>query len=310
MRLVYESGGVERDLEMRAGRPDAVVGDLAEALGVGVGIHGGVRAGVGVGVGTATTGAGPGLWIDGRWCPPDVPLHESGIVEGARVGAADTERSVSVADQASHVLRVVGGLDAGAERRLGIGRVVLGRGRSDGVNLSSPVVSQAHCVVDVAADGTVTVADLGSANGTDVNGTRLRGPRRVTAADLVGLGGGVAIRILPAAELSPVRRLNPAREVRAGPVPGSELMLSGSGTTRCTTIAPRPARRPPRTAAANSPRRRSRCAVANTRCPGGSQAESRARPLARRAERIARPARVRIRSRKPWVFARRRLFGW
>jgi hypothetical protein len=25
---------------------------------------------------------------------------------------------------------------------------------------------------------------------------------------------------------------------------------------------------------------------------------------------IARPARVRIRSRKPWVFDRRRLFGW
>jgi hypothetical protein len=32
--------------------------------------------------------------------------------------------------------------------------------------------------------------------------------------------------------------------------------------------------------------------------------------LLRRDARIARPARVRIRSRKPWVFARRRLFGW
>jgi hypothetical protein len=41
-----------------------------------------------------------------------------------------------------------------------------------------------------------------------------------------------------------------------------------------------------------------------------SQAERRARPLARREEMIARPARVRMRSRKPWVFARRRLFGW
>jgi hypothetical protein len=40
------------------------------------------------------------------------------------------------------------------------------------------------------------------------------------------------------------------------------------------------------------------------------QADRRARPLDRRAERIARPARVRIRSRKPWVFERRRLFGW
>ena len=36
----------------------------------------------------------------------------------------------------------------------------------------------------------------------------------------------------------------------------------------------------------------------------------RERPLARRAERIARPARVRIRSRKPCFLWRRRLFGW
>ena len=34
------------------------------------------------------------------------------------------------------------------------------------------------------------------------------------------------------------------------------------------------------------------------------------RPFARRAERMARPARVRIRRRKPWFFARRRLLGW
>ncbi len=43
---------------------------------------------------------------------------------------------------------------------------------------------------------------------------------------------------------------------------------------------------------------------------GSLQADSRARPLARRAARIARPARVRILSRKPWVLARRRLLGW
>src|SRR5262249_43955092 len=39
------------------------------------------------------------------------------------------------------------------------------------------------------------------------------------------------------------------------------------------------------------------------------QAARRARPLPRRAEMIARPARVRMRRRKPWVFARRRVFG-
>src|SRR5262249_44907741 len=40
------------------------------------------------------------------------------------------------------------------------------------------------------------------------------------------------------------------------------------------------------------------------------QAERRTRPLERRAEITARPARVRMRRRKPWVFARRRLLGW
>lgn len=40
------------------------------------------------------------------------------------------------------------------------------------------------------------------------------------------------------------------------------------------------------------------------------QALRRVRPLWRRAARTARPARVRMRSRKPWVFALRRLFGW
>jgi hypothetical protein len=40
------------------------------------------------------------------------------------------------------------------------------------------------------------------------------------------------------------------------------------------------------------------------------QAERRARPLDRRAEITARPARVRMRRRNPWVFARRRLLGW
>src|SRR5699024_7267703 len=43
---------------------------------------------------------------------------------------------------------------------------------------------------------------------------------------------------------------------------------------------------------------------------GSPQAESSARPLARRAFRMARPARVRMRARKPCFLARRRLFGW
>jgi len=47
------------------------------------------------------------------------------------------------------------------------------------------------------------------------------------------------------------------------------------------------------------------------RCGGqhAAQADSASRPLRRRAPRMARPARVRIRNRKPCVLARRRLLG-
>ena len=67
----------------------------------------------------------------------------------------------------------------------------------------------------------------------------------------------------------------------------------------------REARRPRRTAAVKSVLRRIRWAAGST-----GQAARRSRPLRRRAERMERPARVRILSRKPWVLARRRLLGW
>lgn len=81
-----------------------------------------------------------------------------------------------------------------------------------------------------------------------------------------------------------------------------------SGTARqCTTIVERPARAPRRIVRAKSSERRRRSSAGSTAV---GQADSSSRPLRRRAARIARPARVRIRSRKPCVLARRRLFGW
>jgi hypothetical protein len=62
-----------------------------------------------------------------------------------------------------------------------------------------------------------------------------------------------------------------------------------------------------RGAPGESDRRSLTRAIPATRLP---QTASCWRPLRRRAARTARPARVRIRSRKPCTFARRRLFGW
>jgi hypothetical protein len=52
-----------------------------------------------------------------------------------------------------------------------------------------------------------------------------------------------------------------------------------------------------------------RVATSDVRREAG-QADSSVRPLRRRAAMMARPARVRMRKRNPWVLARRRLFGW
>ncbi len=90
------------------------------------------------------------------------------------------------------------------------------------------------------------------------------------------------------------------------------LGTSPVGSTKRWTTNCEPAlRRPRRTAALKSALRRTRFRLASTICPiEVGQAESSERPLRRRAERMERPARVRIRSRNPCVLARRRLFGW
>lgn len=119
----------------------------------------------------------------------------------------------------------------------------------------------------------------------------------------------------------------------AGPTarPTMKPTREGSSLPRAnmyTTRRRRPARRPRRSASAKSSRRRILDLAGSTTAPirevrsrlrsgalpaasgAAGQPASRVRPLRRRAATIARPARVRMRSRNPWVLARRRLFGW
>ncbi len=111
------------------------------------------------------------------------------------------------------------------------------------------------------------------------------------------------------------------RTSRPRPLPAAAL--TPSPTKRCAASSWPPARRPRRTASSKSLRRLILAAAGNTMPllheahesarpdPAGLRHALRlVRPLRRRAARIARPARVRMRSRKPCVFARRRLLGW
>jgi DNA segregation ATPase FtsK/SpoIIIE, S-DNA-T family len=226
MRFVHRDVGVERELEVRAGRPDAVAADLAAALGV---VHG-------------------RLVIDGREAPPSAPLTGSGLVMGSEVAAAgrradraarpehprDPDLTLTSTLDPGVVLRIIGGLDAGFSMPLSPGRVRLGRGDEAEIRVACRDVSRLHCEIDVADDGQVTVTDLGSSNGTDLNGTRLTAPAPVGPDDLVCAAGRVPFRVLPADALGPVRYVDPARE--AGP--GGTLPFNRAPRVASPSTAP------------------------------------------------------------------------
>jgi hypothetical protein len=85
-------------------------------------------------------------------------------------------------------LRVVAGPFTGATFGVGEGRSVIGRDASAAVRLADAEVSRQHAVLDRSGDR-VTLTDLGSANGTFVNGHPLRGSSHdLRPGDLIHLG--------------------------------------------------------------------------------------------------------------------------
>lgn len=231
MQLTYADASGMRDLEVTAACPDATVGELAAALGALV---------------PGAPYATGDLYVDGRRYPAGILLREAGLVMGSRVapvGPAPAARSAPAPPAV--VVRVVGGLPAGGSIPLPPGTAVVGRRATAEVPLDDPSVSRDHCRLDVDRVGRLVLADLGSRNGTDCNGERLRGPREIGPADLISIGGAVLLRALPPGELGPAVPVDPLREAspggmipltrppRAAAGPGAEpLILPAKPTAR------------------------------------------------------------------------------
>jgi len=68
----------------------------------------------------------------------------------------------------------------------------LGRGSKCSVRIKDKRISRLHCVI-ISAGNNWYVADLGSRNGTYVNGVRIEEPVRLSHNDTVNLGGGASL---------------------------------------------------------------------------------------------------------------------
>ncbi|MCX4762542.1 FHA domain-containing protein [Streptomyces sp. NBC_01275] len=133
--------------------------------------------------------------LDGQRCT----LGEPPLIDGAvlSLGApADPEPHPEV-DNAPARLDVVAGPDAGGVHLLHGGQVRVGRSADADVPLDDPDVSRLHCAVTLSPDGRVTVADLGSTNGTTLDGARVQTrPVRLAPGALLRVGES-ALRLAP-----------------------------------------------------------------------------------------------------------------
>ncbi len=91
-------------------------------------------------------------------------------------------------------------------------------GKSNDLTVTAPEVSARHCRLRLAPQGFV-VEDLGSANGTFVNGRRISGPVPVTPRDRVTLGQKIPLP-WPDATLPAVPVV-----IRVGRLPDNDVVL-------------------------------------------------------------------------------------
>ncbi|MGW7289694.1 FHA domain-containing protein, partial [Streptomyces sp. NPDC054847] len=134
-----------------------------------------------------------------RLDPQRRTLGEPPLVDGAVLSLQTPAEDETHEGEVSAQLHVVAGPDAGGVHLLHGGRISIGRSADADVPLDDPDVSRLHCAVTLADDGRVTVTDLGSTNGTTVDGAPVHArPVRLPSGALLRLGEST-LRLSPGA---------------------------------------------------------------------------------------------------------------
>ncbi|MFH9619242.1 FHA domain-containing protein [Streptomyces pratensis] len=132
-----------------------------------------------------------------RLDPQRCALGEPPLVDGAVLSLQVPGDDEATDDAVPARLHVIAGPDAGGVHLLHGGQIRIGRSAEADVPLDDPDVSRLHCAVTVSDDGRVSVADLGSTNGTSLDGTDIDDrPVRLVPGALLRLGEST-LRLTP-----------------------------------------------------------------------------------------------------------------
>ncbi|MEZ5166746.1 MAG: FHA domain-containing protein [Acidimicrobiales bacterium] len=162
MRLVHRSARGDRIVDVEIDDPHRTVGELLDVMGIPSLAH-----------------ASGGISIDAIGVTADLPLSAVALFEGSVV---ERTTDAGATPTPARVLTVSGGIRAGGAVAAA-GPVAVGRDTTNDLQLADPAVSRRHLRV---GDG--TLEDLGSRNGTSVEGQAVAGPTRVADGSSIRLG--------------------------------------------------------------------------------------------------------------------------
>src|SRR3954447_11815366 len=139
--------------------------------------------------------------IDGRTVPASTRVHDAGLHEGAVLALVPDGGPTP--PRTGLELVILTGLDAGRALRIRAGRWSIGRDASNAIALDDETISRTHCALEVDDHGAGTVTDLGSANGTYVDGAEATAAVEIAPGTVVH-AGAVAVELRGAADDRPL----------------------------------------------------------------------------------------------------------
>jgi predicted component of type VI protein secretion system len=138
------------------------------------------------------------------------------------------------------------GMSIVVEDELLIGRHADGAGRL----ADDDEISRSHARLTLDGSGFCAIEDLGSTNGTFVNGLRISGPQTLSEGDSIEVGGTMlVVRQLPVPAIEQTRRPVPSQPTiapsesvaRGSPVPADGAEADPDATARYALDVPHPA---------------------------------------------------------------------